>query len=396
VTIEGIKGSYYRKAMNDTGSNTHHFSSNNRIFFGMMDAVDKSQFELKTQWLLKSNNKDRNNDRMPSIYNLVFAERYIGNENLHYEVKKDKLAQIENKYFSYSDVETYKVSQYHFRPYDYVSFATSDQVHPGKKRKEFFIPGDTRYKKRVHSGNGISLEEPETKYKKGSEEKSWFKQPIRPSVLIGNPPLVDHNPIFRKDNTLFVDIPEYVDSWNNWSEDSGETTFKIFENGDLLEKGTQPKGEIPLDSNKANYRLELTTETNEDMSPFSIQTYTNWIFYSEESNEKEIVPLMTIDYNLDLQLNNTASLPEKVNGTIPIRLRVDHQPGAAEIPIEYLKMWVSYNDGKDWVEIDEISTDGSGEFTANLKDLKDNREGNGYVSMKIEAGDKEGNHLEQK
>src|SRR5699024_609106 len=111
---------------------------------------------------------------------------------------------------------------------------------------------------------------------------------------------------------------------------------------------------------------------------------------------KEIVPLMTIDYNLDLHLDNTASLPEKVDGTIPIKLRVDHQPGAAKIPIEYLKMWVSYNDGEDWVQIDEISRDGSGEFTADLIDLKDNREGNGYVSMKIEAEDKKGNRLEQK
>lgn len=122
---------------------------------------------------------------------------------------------------------------------------------------------------------------------------------------------------------------------------------------------------------------------------------TKWTFSSVKPGEgqQEIVPLLNIDYALNLNLNNI-SVRSEADGVHDVRFQVSHQPGAESSPIEEANAWVSYDDGEKWQKINDVEHLGNGEFKASLS-RHDIPEGSGFVSLKVQAWDNEQNSVEQ-
>src|SRR5699024_1637165 len=133
----------------------------------------------------------------------------------------------------------------------------------------------------------------------------------------------------------------------HWGYVPGVSHFSLYENDELIAEASRPRGEFPLNLEQATYRMEVTTNYDEEFSPYSKTTNTIWTFHSERSPTvlRQNLLLLTLDYDLNLKLDNTASLSETIDGEIPLSFQVGHQPGAEEYPIEGATVWVSYNDG---------------------------------------------------
>src|SRR5699024_2459998 len=73
--------------------------------------------------------------------------------------------------------------------------------------------------------------------------------------------------------------------------------------------------------------------------------------------------------------------------------KIDHLLGENAATIEGANLWISYNDGEDW---EKTTLDKSAdEFSAQIPDRKDNRDGSGDVSLKVEAWDADQDGVEQ-
>src|SRR5699024_6017301 len=107
------------------------------------------------------------------------------------------------------------------------------------------------------------------------------------------------------------------------------------ENDELIAEADRPDGVFKLNTDAGTYHMSVTTDMDQDWSPFTSRTASRWTFHSKEPGEGiETVPLLMLDVDLDLKLNNTASLPEATGGMLPVSFEVEHQPGAEEAPIE--------------------------------------------------------------
>ncbi|MBO1913214.1 hypothetical protein J4G37_51450, partial [Microvirga sp. 3-52] len=125
--------------------------------------------------------------------------------------------------------EYYFVRETQWRPYETISFSSvTDVFDAGVTRMEYYTPGDTIFNKEVQSSSGVQYVDAHKVYEKGKQESSWLKQPIHPSVLVGNPPHANHIPVTRYGNTLSVRL-QNVDADNHWSFESFDQKFKLFE-----------------------------------------------------------------------------------------------------------------------------------------------------------------------
>jgi hypothetical protein len=74
---------------------------------------------------------------------------------------------------------------------------------------------------------------------------------------------------------------------------------------------------------------------------------------------------------------------------------VRHQPGYDDpAAIEDLQLWTSGDDGETWRSIRNVREIEPGRFRAIL-DRRDPDETNGYVALRIQAEDADGNRIEQ-
>ncbi|MBO1911286.1 hypothetical protein J4G37_41650, partial [Microvirga sp. 3-52] len=181
---------------------------------------------------------------------------------------------------------------------------------------------------------------------------------------------------------------------NHWSFESFDQKFKLFENGEMIAEASNPNRSFVLTSEDAEYRMELNTNVPDRTSRFSTETNSVWTFNSKKPDSNgEVVPMLTVNYDLALDVKNKAKV--EADGTIPFTFTVQQQPDTENIPVAEAKLWLSYNDGQDWVEVENIQNAGDGVFTADIEELKDNRNGNGFVSLKVYAEDEDGNSIDQ-
>lgn len=115
--------------------------------------------------------------------------------------------------------------------------------------------------------------------------------------------------------------------------------------------------------------------------------------------ETDVVPMLLVDYDVELDLLNNAPHPRDLRGPHVVDIQVRHQPGFDSQPvadrpaIEDARLWVSYDDGDSWRE--RPSRDlGDGQFRFPL-DMRAPGGANEFVSLRVEAWDVAGNRIEQ-
>lgn len=338
----------------------------------------------------------------PFLYDLIFPEKNKISDSLDYTINPRSVAVIETDY--YAHVTGYEMGEvrHRWRPNEMFSVGLLTRLPAPQHRTEYVMAGDTKWRQRVYGSYPLTAaqEEPVTTYKPGEKlNRSWWKQVVRPGIreAIGD---FEGQPNYRKEDTLQLWIAEFDDAqpgqWGDRQSGIDQTAFRYYQNDKLIQEANTAKGTFPMDPKRAKYRLELDTARTAPWWTLSTKTYTTWTFYSErpKNDEVEIIPLLLIDYDIDLDLLNRAPKPSERKGPLTINLTVRHQHGAEKIPIEGVRLWTSYDDGESWKEVKNLKSLGKNKFRG-ITNEQNPKKTSGYVSLKVEARDRDGNRIEQ-
>lgn len=235
----------------------------------------------------------------------------------------------------------------------------------------------------------------ERTYTPGAHEKeTWFASPSTPSLREGNEDTPGDLPT-RTGNTLDLSVFEWGDSnpgadvhYGFRVSSTDETAFRLYQEGEYYAYGTRAFGTVPVDP-ESRLRLELDVAREEDWWTTSTQTRTAWEFDSATTAGTEALPLLQVDYDIDLNLLNQARAAEDTRAPLSIGLDVRQPYGVDSAEVEEVRAWLSYDDGQTWQERPVRSVGGD------LVMLADHRRGGGYASIKVEARDSDGNSVEQ-
>ncbi|GAB3802233.1 S8 family peptidase [Virgibacillus kimchii] len=376
----------YHRAAEELGSITSSYNFIGGADFDIFaytptDPITLGEFGFYTQWEYLS---------PEAFYMLVFEDAIVS--DTHYTPANEDLAQFETNYFAQQPGDQYSRFQHKWRPYEFASFAAGVNMELPVERMEYFVADDTRYRSTIGQSDewpgGIELGHATTEFDVGLHERNWYKQAIQPGIIPGN------SPVYREDGSLEVFLYEYTDADGHYSTGAPDANpvFRVYENEKLVEETDRPRGSFPLASDNSDIRFELEMDADKAWSPYSSYTLTNWEFAAEapEAEEQQVAPMLFIDYDLDLNINNAAERDSEHE----VNFAVNHQTGAETAAIEGADVSVSFDDGDSWQDVQDLEAAGNGEFSAaiNNDSISD---GSGFVSLQIEAWDADGNSIEQ-
>jgi subtilisin family serine protease/Tol biopolymer transport system component len=322
------------------------------------------------------------------LYDLVLVEPDGIPDDLHYVADTGELAAVTNRYHSDLPNQVVQSTRFVELPgWEGLELGVTHAFNAPSERTDYYLGGQGAHRQRVNL-NGATLPtlftEPVT-YTAGERlRQSWFARPMAPGLRADEPTV-------RTWNTLRVAVSPWVDSGGNAMEArEGPTEYSFFQDGELVASGTNPSV-LSLSNEPAEYRLELRAETNRSWWQTSTAASTAWTWRSGPPADggPEVVPLLQVDYDIDLDLSNTAVPPEDRTGPPVMELQVGHQAGADGAPIAGARLWTSYDDGASWRQRPGNALgDGRYEF------VLDSRDGE-LASLKVEAWDAGGNRVEQ-
>jgi subtilisin family serine protease/Tol biopolymer transport system component len=324
--------------------------------------------EMFNRWLLGPAGRGAD----PVLYDLVRLESGRIPADLRYRPRHWELAKVVNRY--HSDRPNQVIAGTRF-----VELPGWDDVDELGVTEEFNVPVE----RAEYSTGGIPFHRrlrwpgvfTEPSIVTGTENyaagerliRSWFERPAAPGVREAH----------RLGNALRLSTSPWIDAAGNTSE--GDAAYAFDRNGERVAEGTDPTA-LPLSSDPAEYRLELRSAFRRDWWRTSTAASTAWTFRSAPSEEN--VPLLHVEYDLDLDLRNTASR----HGRPEVDIAVRHQTGAA---VAGARLWTSDDDGATWRARHGRQL-GSGRYRFSLDSgARD------YVSLRVEAWDAAGNRVEQ-
>jgi subtilisin family serine protease len=311
-------------------------------------------------------------------------------ENLTLDLKPGDLATVSNTYHGVRPGQIGAISYAAFRPYEFFTLLLVNRIPFPTRQVHYLLANDTRYQQYAWAsysaepltGSGLKT------YAPGSQEAiDWLKGPLAPSA--GG----DLVPVQRKNDDLMLNFGEFFDSQNHALTALGqETAARVYRNGELVLETPHALGKASVGvAEPATYRVELDVRKGRPDWTVSTESYSAWTFQSARGPKDTAVnlPVVVNSWNLDLDEHNAAPAGKPFT----LRLRPGHQTGAAEIPITAAKVWVSYNDGGTWKRVADLrAADGGheGEIQHPVK-----ADTTGFVSLRIQITDQQGNQLDQ-
>jgi hypothetical protein len=214
---------------------------------------------------------------------------------------------------------------------------------------------------------------------------AWIKQVVAPAAAPPAEQAVD-SAAFRVGDSIVLAIPEWVDTRGHWGYaalPADTSSFELYEDDELVGSGPRADGTFAVGPGPSEYRIELDVERNIDGWIYSSNTSTVWTVQSETTAQPETLPLLNIDYRPRLDMLEQER-PRKAG---LIRWDVEAQPGSAASPITGSQLWVSYDDGDTWTEVEGVQEPVDGRFRVRLPDAP---AGAATVSLRIAAADDAG------
>ncbi len=349
----------------------------------------------------------------PFLYDLVYVERGRIADNQRHVADSKNLASVQRHFHTQLDADmTYGETAFAWQPWD--TFAMSTIVPftgAPRTRTEYYVGDpDVQWRYAVETPEprynniwpvpdfasiGLQTVELATYRPRQRSEAHWLNGPVAPGL---NP----QRPMSRLGTLMSVDMMGFVDA----SESIGQAYTSRFENGfrthlritadDEVRLETDflvPGGRFDIPAGPADYRVEYEVDNGAPWARLSTMTNSEWTFHSEEPPTGVIAvqPLMTADYDLDVDLRNRVVRPHGPAKGVPLGLTLRHQDGAAATPVETVTMQVSYDDGSSWSDL-SMRARGGGRYETSL-DLPKHQQG--AISLRLQATDKAGGTLKQ-
>lgn len=171
-----------------------------------------------------------------------------------------------------------------------------------------------------------------------------------------NPQTPSNYPTTRLGDTLNLRIFEFGDSNPGDAVHSGgidvysssdSAAFRLYQDGELYVIGERAFGEVPV-APESRLRFELDVARDAKWWTTSTETHTAWEFDSATTETAQWLPMLQVDYDIDLDLNNKTKDPSKTKGPFKIGLDVRMPYSVDDTQIEDVKAWLSYDDGATW------------------------------------------------
>ncbi|WP_327007446.1 S8 family serine peptidase [Dactylosporangium sp. NBC_01737] len=162
----------------------------------------------------------------------------------------------------------------------------------------------------------------------------------------------------------------------------------VYRDGQLLGNAATTQVAFPMTAERAQYRVVMDVQRDLPAWTTSTKVNTAWTFHSEHT-EKALLPVISVDYDLDVDLNNSA----KAASMTPVNLGFRYPHGLDGLRIKEAKLWASYDDGATWQRVTLTSTGAAG-ATGKIQNPR-LRGGNGFVTLRVQATDADGNTVEQ-
>jgi subtilisin family serine protease len=341
----------------------------------------------------------------PYAYELIFPERGRIPRNPHYTARLGRLASVTRDFRGEPGREmSFGEAAFAFQPGDTFAISTMRPLARAPRTRTDYHVGDPNvrwsYSLQTPEPNynnifpkpdiaSMLLDSPTMRTYRPGERRSdeWLAGPIAPGL---NP----RQPLQRSGNGMRVHMSGFVDAAGNFGNAGSSlfdhgliTQFRMFAGDEqIAETRFRPVGTIAVPAADTNYRIDYRVDNASPWAALSSRTSARWTFRSRTAPAGQVIiePLITVDYDLDLDLYN--QLPK--NRRAVIGLNLGHQTGASASPISTVSLDLSTDDGESWHPV-ALSDLGGGRYVAAIAPP------GGFVSLRLHAADRDGGTLSQ-
>jgi PA domain len=332
----------------------------------------------------------------PYTYELMLPNPDRIADSQTYVIDKSNTARIDADYYAHVDGQLGTDVMHGLRPWTSFAFGFARELPRPQQRTEWVSTGDTTWWHIAWSNYPFDGEFDGllTRYAAGERRsESTFLQPVRPGIPEGPTGWEDFGaPPYREGDELVVtEFPYSDNSYFGWGTAGDVASTKLYRGSQLLAEGTYPVDtyEVPV-AGSATYRLESVLKRPLPWWRYSTEVDTAWTFTSQRpASGREFLPMLQVDYDLDLDLWNRA--PDR--SAYDFQFRPRYAPGAGEAEVASVKAWASFNDGGTWKRI-SVHDLGNGGYEAVVQHPAVGKT-SGAVSLRVQATDAEGNAVDQ-
>jgi hypothetical protein len=235
-------------------------------------------------------------------------------------------------------------------------------------------------------------------YRKGrNPDEAWNSAVVGPEVRYSHSPW-NQQALTRSGDVLRADVPILADpaglAYLQYDPLDADGYTRLSRDGQLVATIDRRPGEGEFTGvrGEATYRLDAEVRRSEPWWELSTDVSGSWTFRSAHVDGTAVLPLLAVRFSPRLDPTNTA--PAGRRFTFPVTVQ---HTDTATAPVTTLAVQVSYDDGRTW---QPVTVAGHGDthgdtygdtWTATV----DHPAGPGYVSLRGQARDQDGNTVEE-
>ncbi|MEU4780006.1 S8 family serine peptidase [Micromonospora sp. NPDC023633] len=330
----------------------------------------------------------------PYAYELLQVEKGGLPADQRYRVRDKDLATLRTSYHASANGTEGGQIRYIWAPRQQVAYGAPDRLIMPATRTEYVSAG-LRTRQVTQLGpvwqlGGSEQSEAVAVLRPGQRlSRTWNQAVVRTAL----PPDLA-GAAYRDDDLVVVQSAALLDVGADHTQqphviqtDKVRTT--VHRDGELVGAANWAVFAFPAVPQRAEYRVTLDVAREDPWWTTSTKVNTAWTFHSQRADARQIMPMLSVDYGVDVDLNNRA----KADSRFDIDLTVRHPKGLSGPAVRNAKLWVSYDDGASW-QFAEVDRKRTGQFEAAIRHPK-LAATNGFVSLRVQATDADGNTVEQ-
>lgn len=347
----------------------------------------------------------------PYSYELVYTEEDSVPADLRYVASTDQLARVDAPVHSQLAEETTMTrAWYPYQAWDTSSFSQPVSVRGPRALVTYLTAGPslrwthTGQAPESPYGGGLGPYEPTEhlllfsdlrSYEAGERYRhSWFEQPLAPGVSPFEPPTRTGDTVTLSMG-LLDGAGNFGSAATSWFDQGFDTGLRIYRDDELLTETTwMSSASFETVPEPARHRVEYEVGNDSVWAALSTRTRSVWTFTSQRpgDGERRVEPLLSVDYDVDVDLRNRAAHPRERRGPHQIAMTFSHPDGAGDLRVAEVALEVSYDDGGTWQDVRNVRRRGDDHYVATLSDRS---APSGYLSWRLSAVDAQGNTLQQ-
>ncbi|WP_109474381.1 S8 family serine peptidase [Ornithinimicrobium cavernae] len=350
----------------------------------------------------------------PYRYNLRLTEEGSIPAELDYVLETEDLAAVTNAFHSQLSTElTFTESWFAQAPWETfgITFPTPTVGGP-RERVDYYMPEpglaytqhlttpEDRYNYNWPADQQakVRLATQSRTYEAGERvERSWLEAPLRPGVW-------PEESMVRTGDVLDIRLAAFKDGQGNTANATGsnfengfDIAMRVFADGEQVIESNYAYGRLDIPADAEDYRVEYEVDNLSPWAQLATHTKSAWTYQSErpEEGEVRVEPLLTVDYDLDVDLQNRLLPASERSGPLTVEFTVGHQTGAPSLPIRSdASLEVSYDGGGSWRAVDNLREVSEGHFVGVLR-AGVPKNNDGTLSLRMSASDSAGSTVEQ-